>query len=298
MSHEQSNEINELAKALAAAQGEMESAKKKSINPHFRAKYADLAACWDVIRETLPVHGLSVVQTLGFADGRTIVTTQLMHASGQWVRGSCPIRPVKDDPQGMGSAITYGRRYGLAAMVGLTQDDDDGQAASAPREKKLERREEPRREHQNGRADISRTKLAEHRQREAKFDESGDLKAIVDVEPRKEPKFSLSPPKDKVGQEEKQLQPDEPRRVVTLKDAIELVPRIHARTPLEADDFASKSEWRGIPLDDAYGWQDAAIEKAREVGFDNLNDIDRTMALWAKTLKGKREKGKREKAKV
>jgi len=147
MSHEQSNEIGDLAKALSAAQAELEGAKKTSVNPHFRTKYADLSACWEAIRETLPSHGLSVVQTLGFADGRTIVTTQLMHSSGQWVRGSCPIKPVKDDPQGMGSAITYGRRYGLAAIVGLTQDDDDGQAASSGGR---ERREQPRKERRAG----------------------------------------------------------------------------------------------------------------------------------------------------
>lgn len=237
MSHEQSNDIGDLAKALAGAQAELEGAKKTSVNPHFRTKYADLSACWEAIRETLPAHGLSVVQTLGFSDGRTIVTTQLMHASGQWIRGSCPIRPVKDDPQGMGSAITYGRRYGLAAIVGLTQDDDDGQAASSPKtNNKEQRRQRPH--------------------------------------PTEAPAHRPMP------------------EVRNIEDAIRLFPKIHARTPLEPDDFASKTEWRGVPISEAYGWQDAAIDLAKSRGFKNLNDQERAFAVWAKDLKSKRESKK------
>lgn len=128
---EQSVEIGELCKALAAAQSEIEGAVKDATNPHFKSRYADLASCMDAIRVPLSSRGLCYVQTTEIGDpGRLILATTLMHASGQWIRGRISIRPVKDDPQGMGSALTYARRYGLCAIVGLAQIDDDGEAAS------------------------------------------------------------------------------------------------------------------------------------------------------------------------
>jgi hypothetical protein len=127
----QSETINEIAGALAKAQGEIKGAAKDSTNPHFKSKYADLSSVWDACRAALSKHGLSVIQTPDTtADGVFLYTT-LAHSSGQWIRGVMPVRPVQDTPQGLGSAMTYARRYSLASMVGVApDDDDDGQAAS------------------------------------------------------------------------------------------------------------------------------------------------------------------------
>ena len=130
-----SENINELALALSKAQGQMESAKKDSTNPHFRSKYADLAAVVEAIKKPLTDNGLSYLQGFGWDEhGALIVHTRLLHSSGQWVESDLRVRPVKDDPRGVGSAVSYGRRYALQSLVGLTADDDDGNASStAPR---------------------------------------------------------------------------------------------------------------------------------------------------------------------
>ena len=129
----QSETIGKLAEALAKAQGEMRHAVKDTENPFLNKKYADLAAVWEACRQPLASHGLAVAQTVGYTeDGTPTVTTILMHTSGEWVSDECAMKPVKNDPQGIGSCITYMRRYSLAAMVGVYQDDDDGNAASDP----------------------------------------------------------------------------------------------------------------------------------------------------------------------
>jgi len=125
-----SEQINEIATALAKAQAEIEGAKKDSTNPHFKSSYADLASVWDACRKALTANGLSVVQGPVSDEGRVGVTTMLMHSSGQWLESTFFMRPTKDDPQGAGSALTYARRYALAAMVGVAPEDDDGNAAS------------------------------------------------------------------------------------------------------------------------------------------------------------------------
>jgi hypothetical protein len=129
----QSDAINELAAALAKAQAKVKGAAKDKSNPHFRNDYADLASIWDACREAITSNGLSVVQTTDASDG-TIVTvyTTLLHQSGQWLRGALTMKPQKVDPQGIGSCITYARRYALAAIVGVAPEDDDGNAASQP----------------------------------------------------------------------------------------------------------------------------------------------------------------------
>lgn len=129
---ETSPTIAALAKALSAAQGEVEGAVKGKANPAFRSKYADLAAVWDACREALTKHGLAVVQSPGpCADGRMEMTTMLAHASGEWMRGTLTIPLAKVDAQAYGSATTYARRYALAAFVGVAPEDDDGNAATA-----------------------------------------------------------------------------------------------------------------------------------------------------------------------
>lgn len=124
-----STELGELAKALAACQGELRPALKDSTNPHFRSSYADLASVWEACRAALSKHGLSVVQGCR-AEGKALtVETMLLHASGQWISDALTLEAMNATPQALGSATTYARRYGLAAMVGIAPEDDDGEAA-------------------------------------------------------------------------------------------------------------------------------------------------------------------------
>lgn len=124
-----SEQIQDLAAALAKAQGTMGGALKDSANPFFKSKYADLESVWNACRKALAENGLSVVQSASTAEGGVAVTTMLLHSSGQWMRDTLPLHPKDMSPQGIGSAITYGRRYALAAMAGVYQTDDDAEAA-------------------------------------------------------------------------------------------------------------------------------------------------------------------------
>jgi hypothetical protein len=131
-----SESIKGLAIALNKAQSVMEGVKKDTVNPFYKAKYADLASCWDAIRKPLTDNGLSIVQVNESTIGTCTVETVLMHTSGEWISGSLSVTPVKNDPQQFGSAMTYARRYGLMAIIGLAPEDDDGNLASKPEEKK------------------------------------------------------------------------------------------------------------------------------------------------------------------
>jgi len=117
--------IVELAKALNAFQGSMKAVKKDAVNPYFKSHYATLDAIWEAIREPLSSSGLSLTQTLSFVDGKSVLDTTLLHTSGEWISGSMILNPVKDDPQGLGSAISYARRYSLCAILGVVADEDD-----------------------------------------------------------------------------------------------------------------------------------------------------------------------------
>ena len=123
-----SEQIDQIAKALSAAQKSIKGAKKDSNNPHYKSRYADLASVWDACREALTAQGLAVVQSAGSVDGQLRVSTMLVHTSGQWFADDLLV-PVRDTgPQAVGSAITYGRRYSLAAFVGVAPEDDDAGA--------------------------------------------------------------------------------------------------------------------------------------------------------------------------
>jgi len=124
-----SDEIKDLATALAAAQGELENASKNAQNPHFRSKYADLAEIINCIRPVFSKHGLATMQCPSFSDGVASVETVLMHKSGQWMSSNVSAPVGKQDAQGVGSAITYLRRYSLAAVANLAQEDDDANTA-------------------------------------------------------------------------------------------------------------------------------------------------------------------------
>jgi hypothetical protein len=130
--------IAALAAALAKAQGEMEAAAKANVNPHFKSKYADLASVWDACRGPLSKHGLAVLQPVSADGPRVTVTTMLVHSSGEWIREALTMTAAQNTPQGVGSTITYGRRYGLSSMVGIAPDDDDGNAASGRTQQQVE----------------------------------------------------------------------------------------------------------------------------------------------------------------
>jgi len=134
----QSNEIGELAAALAAAQAGFTFAVKDSEAPVFekggnakgRRKYADLQSVLDAVRDGLTANGIAVIQAPMPADNGIKLRTTLAHKSGQWMASElCLPNDRMGGVQGMGSALTYARRYALAAMVGIAQDDDDGETA-------------------------------------------------------------------------------------------------------------------------------------------------------------------------
>jgi hypothetical protein len=120
----QSNQLNELAAALAKAQGAMTNATMNRVNPHFKSKYADLASVLDAIRKPLSENGLAVTQTVEMRDGCMVLRTTLLHAGGQWVASEYPL-PLAARPQEMGSALTYARRYSLTSLICTSADEDD-----------------------------------------------------------------------------------------------------------------------------------------------------------------------------
>ena len=130
---EHSQSIQKIAAALAKVAAEIENPHKNAKNPHFRSSYADLAEIINTVRPVASKHGVSVIQSPGMEEGLCTVETLLLHESGEWIRG-CAKSPIqKQDPQGVGSATTYLRRYSLAGMLGLAQEDDDGNSASERR---------------------------------------------------------------------------------------------------------------------------------------------------------------------
>jgi hypothetical protein len=128
---EKSESIGNLAAALVAAQSEFPNIKKDSENPFFKSTYADLAAVVAGVKPILAKHGLSVLQVGGTGPmGTPVMKTFLIHKSGEFIGGHLPLNPTKPDPQGFGSAITYMRRYGLQAILGVAAEDDDGHHSS------------------------------------------------------------------------------------------------------------------------------------------------------------------------
>ena len=121
-----SESIKELASALAKAQAVIEGATKDKTNPAFRSKYADLGNCWDAARKPLTDNGFAVIQPARLTELGVEVETMLVHSSGEFVSETLTIPLSKRDAHGVGSAITYGRRFGLCAMVGISPEDDDG----------------------------------------------------------------------------------------------------------------------------------------------------------------------------
>jgi hypothetical protein len=126
-------QTKELFTALAKAQGQVKEAELDKVNPHYRTRYASLGSIWGACRQALSSNGLSVIQGLAHdKDGKIVLESRLTHASGEQIVFFCPMLISKQDMQGLGGAITYARRYSLAALVGIVADEDDD-SNSAPK---------------------------------------------------------------------------------------------------------------------------------------------------------------------
>lgn len=126
-----SESLDKISPALVKAQAAMTFARKDQANPHFKSNFAGLPSVIDAVKAPLNDNGIAFIQTPSPSeDGKLHLTTRLIHTSGQWIEDTavCPL--PKADPQGFGSASTYLRRYSLAAITGLYQDDDDGNGAT------------------------------------------------------------------------------------------------------------------------------------------------------------------------
>lgn len=116
----------ELVAALAAAQSEIGNPGKTSTNSHFKSTYADLAEVLNTLRPVFSAHKIAIVQAPSFDGSLVTVTTALLHSSGGCITSELACVPAKSDAQGIGAAVTYLRRYALAAMAGIAQEDLDG----------------------------------------------------------------------------------------------------------------------------------------------------------------------------
>jgi hypothetical protein len=144
-----SNEVRGVGKSIAAAfvkaQAAFGPALKSSQNPHFRSKYADLAACVEAVIEALNSNGIALVQRTLPSENGVTVETVFIHTSGETMSsGPLHVPASKHDPQGYGSALTYARRYSLMAACGIAPEDDDGNAASKPVTYEAPRKPTPR----------------------------------------------------------------------------------------------------------------------------------------------------------
>ena len=127
--------MDKIATALVKAQRGFAPALKSSSNPHFKSRYADLAACIEAVVDSLNENGIALIQKQHPSEGGVCVETVFVHASGEmFSAGMLTVPAAKHDPQGYGSALTYARRYSLMAACGIAPEDDDGNAASKPKQ--------------------------------------------------------------------------------------------------------------------------------------------------------------------
>lgn len=130
-----SNGLSNLTKALVKAQSELKNATLNKTNPHFKSRYADLAEIRDTVMPVLSKNGIALVQYTQIGNAGFYLITRLIHESGEMIESRFPLPENTDKPQQMGSAITYARRYMMAAICGITaEEDDDGNAATASNE--------------------------------------------------------------------------------------------------------------------------------------------------------------------
>lgn len=127
--------MKQIASALVKAQKAFGPALKTSSNPHFKSRYADLAACVEAVVDSLNDNGIALIQQTHECEDGVTVETVFVHESGEtFSAGRLHVPAAKQDPQGYGSALTYARRYSLMAACGIAPEDDDGNAASKKRD--------------------------------------------------------------------------------------------------------------------------------------------------------------------
>lgn len=125
-----SESVTKIFPALVKAQSVIGGAQKNKMNPHLKNKYADLSSVWDAIAPALEANKLAMIQTpVQSDDNKLHLETLIIHESGEWVSEVMVMPLQKQDPQGYGSALSYARRYHASAIMGVVQEDDDGQSA-------------------------------------------------------------------------------------------------------------------------------------------------------------------------
>lgn len=141
-----SEKCDQVVGAFIKAQSSLKKAAKDTDNPFFKAKYADLNAVWAACQDALCDNDLAAIQDVQTSPDGVTVATRILHSSGQWIECGPLTVPLgaKRDAQGVGSAITYGRRYGLSATLGVVADeDDDGNAAAKQKPDPKEQAQKP-----------------------------------------------------------------------------------------------------------------------------------------------------------
>ena len=123
-----SESIDKIAPALLAAQKEIGNASKDSKNPHFKSSYASLGSVIEAVKDAANKHGIVIVQSVSNGVDGVCLTTRLIHSSGQFIEDTAYSPLAKPDAPGVGSTVTYLRRYSAAAIFFITQEDDDGAA--------------------------------------------------------------------------------------------------------------------------------------------------------------------------
>jgi hypothetical protein len=123
--------MQKLISALIKAKAEFQPIHKNKTNPHYKSQYADLDSVLDAVTPALNTHGLAIIQLVGIVDGKTVLETHLYHESGEFSKSVFPL-PETSDPQKIGSALTYARRYSLCAILSVVADEDnDGNGTSS-----------------------------------------------------------------------------------------------------------------------------------------------------------------------
>ncbi len=120
-----SESVKEIYGALASAIGEIPNPPKNATNPHFKNRYADLSGILDTVKPILKKNGLAVVQGVETESNLVKIQTRIIHVSGEWIESELTLQAAGTDPQKIGSAITYGRRYSISSMLNIAADDDD-----------------------------------------------------------------------------------------------------------------------------------------------------------------------------
>lgn len=183
-----SDSIAKIAPALVKAQAAMTAAVKSATNPQFKKKYSDLATVIDAVKGPLIDNGIMFMQAPTNDATGVQVTTRLQHESGEYIESTIYLPVPQQTPQAYGSAITYGKRYSLQSMVGLPSEDDDGQAASAPKQSKMPAKEFI--DHCTAMSDAANINEVELRRAYTKArhaaDDYGDVSAAKSLEEKKD----------------------------------------------------------------------------------------------------------------